>query len=588
MIQDLRFKIQDLRYTMKYIREYIMKSNMTRKAKTFLSALLSALVFVIIPSVQTAAQELNKDVYVVRPYEPTLSDASKYSFLPSTEDVESKPPHFNYTIAPKQLENSFVPNPIKAAKTVTTSLPKIYNSWLKLAMGNYNTPLIAFNISNLRSKDFTYGAYLYHKSSHGKISLPNNHKVPAGYVVNNINLYGKRFYPKTTLSGNLRLDQNAFNYYGYNTELFSVPFPDIDRDSTRQRNYLGGVDLGIASGNASDVQLNYNISASLDYLVDKQKYNEFNSVIKAGLNKDIYGILWGLDLSLDYSKLNGAEDSIINTIFRFNPWISKKSNDWHFMLGFEAVADHIEITSFYVYPRVNLDIIIIENVLVPFIGLSGELRKNSYRNILKENHFIIPGTSLKNDSKNLVAYGGLKGSISSVVQFRADISYTIFKNYHFFVNDTSALVPMENKFTGVYDDIDLITYHAQLGVQPSGSFEFLIDGKYFDYKTFDQVKPWHKPDFEMGLNATYKFSSKFSTGLDVTITGNRWVPNYQHSEGMVKLNPVADINLNLNYHFSKVLTIFADAYNLADRSYMIWNQYPSQRFNFLIGFSYKL
>jgi hypothetical protein len=533
----------------------------------------------------TNAQEINKEVYVVRPYEPTLSDAAKYNFLPVTGDLESRPPRFDYSIKPVRLENSFEPEPIKAAKTVTTSLPKIYKTWLKIGLGNYTTPMAEFNISNLRSKDLSYGAYFYHKSSYGNIRLPNDHKVPAGYATNNINLYGKKFFTKATLSGNLRLDHHAFQYYGYNTALFTDPLPDMENDSIRQRTYLTGIDLGLGSNTTDRTQLNYKVSASVDYFADRQKYRETGIVVKAGVNKYFNSLLYGLDMTLDYSNLNGATDSLRNTIFRFNPWISKQADEWKFVLGFEAVADIAHITNYYFYPRVNLDITIVENVLVPFLGLSGELTKNSYRNISSENQWVNPGAFFKNSS-NLIAYGGIKGSISSVVRFRADVSYTLFKNYHFFVNDT--LLPLDNQFTAVYDDIDLITYHGQLAVQPAGKFEMTIDGKYFDYKTYDQQKPWHKPDFLIGVDASYAISPKFTAGADFTVTGNRWVWNSSSPDETDKLKPVADINLHMNYHYSKLFTVFADFYNIADRSYMLWNQYPSQRFNFLIGFSYKL
>jgi hypothetical protein len=539
-----------------------------------------------IPVIPLEAQELNKEVYVVRPYEPTLSDAAKYNFLPAVNELETTIPKFQYSITPRRLENSFEPDPIKAAKTITTSLPKIYNSWLKLGMGNYSTPLAAFNISNLRSKDYAYGAYMYHKSSRGNISLLNDDKVHAGYVVNNINLYGKRFFSGATLSGNLRLDQHAFNYYGYNAEKFTFPLPDPGHDSIRQRTYKTGIDIGAGSTYTDSAHLNYELNASFDYFVDKLKNKETSMVIKTSLSKNFYGLLGGLDMSLDYSHLNGSVDSLTNTIFRFNPWISKRSADWKFILGFEAAADAADITNFYFYPRVNLDIIIIEDVLVPFFGLSGELQKNNYQETFAENQFITPGLFLKNTSSNLIAYGGLKGSISSIIRFRADVSYTVFKNFHFFVNDT--LLPRQDQFTAVYDDINLITYHGQLAVQPTENFEFVIDGKYFDYKTFEQVKPWHKPDFKIGIDATYKLNSKFDIGAAFTIVGNRWVKNYLHPEGMQKFKPVFDANLSFNYHYSKVLSVFADFYNLTERSYMIWNQYPSQRFNFLFGFSYKL
>jgi hypothetical protein len=549
-------------------------------------------VFVVISEQLMNAQELNKEVYVVRPYEPTLSDASKYNFLPLVGDMETTTPTFRYAITSKRLDSSFEPDPIKAAKTVTTSLPKIYNSWLKIGIGNYTTPMVEFNISNLRSKDYSYGAYMYHKSSNGQLRLDNDDKVRAGYVDNHISLYGKRFFSGATLAGNLRFDQKAFNYYGYNTELVASP-PELDKDSLRQKTYNPGVDISIKSNYTEAEKLGYDVSVSYDYFIDKFKNKESSFVIRSTLSKTFYGLLGGLDMSLDHSRLKGSIDSITNTIFRFNPWISKSSDDWKFKIGFEAVADAADITKFYFYPKANLDFTIVEDVLVPFIGISGELKKNNYQQTFAENQFIKPGVLLKNTSSNFIAYGGIKGSISSVIRFRADVSYTVYKNFHFFVNDTITippLMPLQNQFVAEYDDINLITYHGQLAYEASERLALMIDGKYLDYKIFDAKKPWHKPDFEIGMDATYKPGSKFTIDAGISITGNRWVRKYNTSnaEDMIKIKPVFDANVSLKYHYSKVFTLFADLYNLTDRSYMIWNQYPSQRFNFLFGFSYKL
>jgi len=104
---------------------------MLRNKIVFLSSLFLSLILLIY-STGITAQGINKEVYVVRPYEPTLSDAVKFNFLPENTHVETTVPHFDYSIAPKRLENSFLPDLIKPAKTVATSLPKIYNSWLKV------------------------------------------------------------------------------------------------------------------------------------------------------------------------------------------------------------------------------------------------------------------------------------------------------------------------------------------------------------------------------------------------------------------------------------------------------------------------
>lgn len=533
-----------------------------------------------------SGQELNKEVYVVRPYEPTLSDAVKISFLPENKDVQFSTPQFEYSVSPKRLDNGFEPDPIKPAKTMASSLPKIYNSWLKVGLGNYSTSLAEFNISNSRSKEYAYGAYVYHKSSSGNLRLMNDDKVPAGYAVNNINLYGKRLYPGMKITGDVRFDHHGFNYYGYNTELFTDSVPVIHRDSIRQRTYLLGLDLELASSNIDSTHLNYKVDAQYDYFWDKLKNKENRFLVEIGMNKCFKGLVAGLDLSLDYAHTDAASDSTGNTIFRFSPWISKRNKDWKFLLGFEMASDATDFTNFYFYPHASLDIIIIEKVLIPFIGISGELQRNSYMDLMDENQFIVPGLHLKATSSNLIAYGGLKGSISSSVRFRADVTYTAYKNMHFFVNDT--LVPLQNQFNAVYDGVDLITYHGQLAVQPSQAIDLTLDAKYFNYNMLGQKKPWHKPDFRVGIDALCQLNSKFTLGAGFSVIGNRWVKNSLQANGMKKIKPVADLNLKLNYNYSKAFTLFADIYNMADRSYLIWNQYPSQRFNFIIGLSYKL
>jgi hypothetical protein len=203
--------------------------------------------------------------------------------------------------------------------------------------------------------------------------------------------------------------------------------------------------------------------------------------------------------------------------------------------------------------------------------------------------FIKPGLALKNSSNNFMVYGGLKGNISSLIRFRVDASLSVCKNFHFFVNDTFTrpfMPPLHNQFTAVYDDVNLITYHGQLVFAPGNNFELMAEGKYFDYRTFEEKKPWHKPDFTINVAAKYRYN-KFEFGAGFNIIGKRWVKG-SLPESMEELKPVFDANLGINFHYSKALSVFADFYNLAERSYLIWNQYPSQRFNFLIGFSYKL
>ena len=85
-------------------------------------------------------------------------------------------------------------------------------------------------------------------------------------------------------------------------------------------------------------------------------------------------------MSLDYSKLKGQH--LIRLPIPYSgliPGSAKAARIGNSCLDLKQLQILADITNFYFYPHANLDIIIIENVLVPFIGLSGELQKNTYQ-----------------------------------------------------------------------------------------------------------------------------------------------------------------------------------------------------------------
>jgi outer membrane receptor protein involved in Fe transport len=172
------------------------------------------------------------------------------------------------------------------------------------------------------------------------------------------------------------------------------------------------------------------------------------------------------------------------------------------------------------------------------------------------------------------------------VGFRADVTFSTIQNMYFFINDTTT--ELQNTFDVEYDDIDLIQYHGELNIEPSALWNLKAGFNYYSYSTLLLDKPWHKPQYDLTLNASYNLKEKLVLSGDLIVFGKRYAKSSLFPEGMVKLDPVIDLNLGVDYLFSKLFTLFFNIYNITGRSYMLWNQYPSQRFNFMIGFSYKL
>ena len=143
------------------------------------------LILVIITFLKSVnGQGIKKEVYVESSYKPEVADADKISNLPIIEDTLSFITQTNYSVLPSHLKTEYALKPIKPATMVGTPLDKLYNSYIKLGIGNYFTPLAEFSIHNLRSKEYSVGAYFFHQSSHSNLSLDNGREIPSGYGKN--------------------------------------------------------------------------------------------------------------------------------------------------------------------------------------------------------------------------------------------------------------------------------------------------------------------------------------------------------------------------------------------------------------------
>ncbi len=515
--------------------------------------------------------------------------------MPVPEEVEPPIPSFSYKITPTPIETRFELTPIKPARMVTTTLQKIYKSYIKIGLGNYLTPMAEFNISNLHSKEYSIGATLYHKSSYSNLTLENQDKVPAGYAITNVNLYGKKFFQDIAVTGNLILDHEGFNYYGYNMRLPFETTPPMDRSDIHQRIILLGAQAGVHSTYTDSSHLNYSGGIRYNYLTDITDNRENMLLINASFSKLIETFMGGIDLHIDYFKPDTRMDSIGTTQVSINPTVSKRSQDWRFVVGLEGLYEHEEVSRFYLHPKGLLEFTVIERIMIPFVGVGGKLETNHYQKILHDNHFITPGLKVENTNHKFTAFAGVKGSVTSQIAFRADVTYSAVDHMFFFVNDTTAVYPnttdtIQHTFTVEYDDIDLIRYHGELAFESPAAWNVKADFNYYSYSTLKQEKPWHKPQYELGLKASYNLKEKFLIRGGFLLLGKRYAKTSRtlDPEGFIELKPMLDVNLGVTYTYSKLFSVFLDIYNITNRTHYLWNQYPTQRLNYMIGFAYKL
>ncbi len=533
------------------------------------------------------AQDIDKDVRVVKPYEPKISDANKVELVPEEEDTATFRAQYNYEVTPVKQTTDYEVIPFKAAKMVSESIPKLYKSHLKLGYGNYVTPLFELHMNSLRDKDRIVGGSLTHKSSHGKVRLANDEKVFAGYADNHIGVFGSKLYRRSKIDGSVSLNSNTRYFYGYNPD--SILIPPFEKEEIKQRYINPGIDFTWESTHADSNHLNYQVDINYDYLQDFYDNNEHAIEFKTYFERYRRGALFGLTTAA-YTYSGIIDDTTkFRTFLEVKPVFSKASQEWRFILGFNTTAEFFdEDFKLRFYPRAHLQFTIIEDVLIPYLGVDGKLQANNYLHLYQENPYIIPGTVAEPSNHKIIGYGGLKGKFSSKGSFHFKATYSMINDAVFFVNDTNTY--LANQFIAVTDDIDAVNLFGEINYDYSEKIRINLKANIYRYNTFILDEPWHKQNFDATISVHYNLRNKIMAYADIFFIGKRFAVNNSpaNDRETITLNPFVDANLGLEYRYTKNLSFFLSLSNLSATRYNIWYQYPAQRFMALGGFTYSL
>ena len=532
-----------------------------------------------------SAQNIDNEVYVESSYRPDVADADKISSMPEVEDTMSMATQIDYTLLPSRVKTDYDPRPIKAATMVGTPLDKLYNSYLKLGLGNYTTPLVEYSIQNLRSKDYAIGAYFFHKSSHNKLELDNTAKVPAGYGRNVLSLYGKKFMNDVVLTGNVGAKTHRLRYYGYNTANFPDSVPEPEAEDIKQSFMLVYGEVGLRSNKGDSSDIDFNLLARGEFLRDHYKFKEPHFKFHGNLSGPVSSFRIGTDIDFDYFALNGPDSSITETLTTLHPYLLKRKDEWEIRVGGRLTFVGGQENKVRAYPEAMLRFHVIEDALVSFFGVSGYIENNSYQSITDQNPYVIPGLLVRNTTHRLLAYGGIEGHLSKNSAYQLAVSFDEMEDMPFFLNDTNSL--MQNQFGVVYDDADLIKIHGELDWRPYSYLKFFSQFNYYNYRMVAEDKPWHRPDFDFTFATTYNFKEKVYASVEYIFLGKRYAKNLYPDSPVVDLPNINDLNLKLEYKYSNVFSVFLDFYNLLSKEYYVWNQYPGQRINIIGGITYK-
>ncbi|NRA94063.1 MAG: TonB-dependent receptor [Psychroserpens sp.] len=562
----------------------------------------SVILIIICFSVHTKAQERSKDtidtdvVNVIKPYSPTISDAFKIKGTPTINDSttgQKRPVKYNIFSIP--VASTFTPAKGKAATVDKAKPVKLYDNYASLGVGTYTTILGEIYLNHELSNNERVGGYFSHHSSAGDIpdiNFDNNFsetELSAHYSQKLSDFSWK-------VDGGFQLQ--TFNWYGLPDQ--TVPTFDVDH-SFYSANVGGHIKF-------EDAVIN-NGSVRYRRFGDDQDSGENRFILTSEFDIPISNELVNTEFKLDYIGGSFDRNYLVDEELNYGninlgvaPSYEMKQDDLSISLGVNMVYlndTEASENKFFIYPNMSASYRVVNDIMIAFASIKGDLNQNSYFDFAQENPFVSPTLFIAPTDQRYNTSLGLKGKLSNNLSYNISGHYIAEKGKALFRTNPVIGTATENYQFGnstgvVYDDVDTFSIAGELNLDINRNFKLILNAEYFGYDTDDQAEVWNLPDIKASLFLDYQIDEHWFAGANLFYVGERkdqfsieqsFLPTGPPQT--ITLDSFFDINAHLGYKINSQWAAFIKANNIADQDYQQWQNFPVQRIQFLAGATYQ-
>ena len=549
-------------------------------------------------------------VTVVKPYSPSVSDAFKIKLDPVINDsIELQKKPIEYVIFSVPVASTFTPAKAKAARVEKRPPPTLYNSYASVGLGNFNNAIVDFYTSREVGRDENlFDVGLTHFSSRGDIdSTP----LDTDFYNTNLDLSFAKKDRDYDWSVGLGLGHQLYNWYGLESDAFTdVQVNGIDE----LQNYFN------AEANAQlTVEDSFfkNGKLLVRRFWDALESGENRAVFKNELEIPISSELVNFKTKVDYvggEFENASLNSTTNTsgiayghlIVGVNPSFVVLRDELTLHLGANLVyGTDLERSNgnFFIYPAITASYRLVEDQVIAYGGIEGDLNQNSYYDFVGENPFVSPTLEIQPTDQQYMGFAGLKGQLTTNIGYNVKGFYRaenrrplFFLNPQNLFRDDEGGYNFGNSFQVFYDDIRTLGFFAEINVDINRNFTLGLNGEYFNYNTETDNPAWNLPEIQGSLFMDYQIGDKWYAGANLFFVGEREdlrsvaaenTPPNEFVSNSITLDSFFDANAHLGYRFNDQLSVFAKVSNLANNNYERWSNFRVQGFQALAGVSYK-
>lgn len=526
------------------------------------------------------------ELEVIRDYNPFIKEAEKLSVPLIIDRIGVQEIKFDYEIEPQvfKVEPTYR-EPIKPIVLEKVNKEPLGNGYARAYIGNYRNLMGDLYYSAPRNKKRTYSVGLHHNSGKAAPDFSN-------FGRSSLDLKGEKQYKKHSLGAEIGADYRRVHHYGQFTD--SLPDSPAFNPDTLRTNYADFT-LGLTYGNLKAKNKKHYFQSYLNgyYHMNNLENSEWAAIGGVDMTEKFSEKSEALfHVSYDYNAFYPDSGSLLRNIVKAEAAYKYTERKWWVKAGFKTASDNYTppeenastVNNLHFYPDIHGQVQLVNRYLIAYGGLSGDLRKNSYRSINRFNPWVDNELELRNTNIATDLYFGLKGSpLIDALNLNFGLRYQAVGNYLLFLNIDSA----QNYFQPYYTPNNSSIFRIFTEVQYKQHERWMVNlkGGYNSY-SFPGGRAWNLPSLEMALDARYNFQDKIIGTFQLYAFDKRYGATTSFEE-ITEIPGAVDINLGLEYQFNRKLNAHLQINNILNQRYQLFNQYSLQGFHLLLGARYR-
>ncbi|MFD0993267.1 hypothetical protein [Tenacibaculum geojense] len=529
-------------------------------------------------------------VNVITTYAPKVTDAFKIKRKPVvslSKDIQKK--ELNYQIKSVPVASTFVPKSGTLKGIDVGKQERLFDNYFSAGFGNNTTPFVEMYMHNYTPYDGEYAV--------GLNFIYTNDPVPetilsSSYYNIDVDLFFKQEQRYFDWHMGFKGERDMYNWYGlpkgYDFQEFVIN--SIESQQTyKNYKFFGGVSL-------QDSYIN-KVDAAISLFSDDYESSELNALLTADFAFPLgrYGLeledlqvktslnFLGGTFARSYDDINEIKHQFFNV--GIHPFYNFAFNEFDIKVGAKGYFSMDVANSknqFFIYPDVEVNYPVIGKLANLYIGANGDLYTNSYRSLSREMPYLSPTQNIQQTNQVFNAFGGLRGILSSKINYNVQASFKNEENKALFVVNRSKSNGITtgdingfsyksyeygNSFTTIYDNINTLSITGEINYDYSKELTLGLHTEFNNYTTDLQTDPWGLPQIKADVFGHYK-TSKWYAGANIYFVGDRPSISFNdNNPSDINLESYIDINVNGGYHINDIFSVFLRANNIMNNSY---------------------